>query len=870
MKRRVFLENSILASAGLSVIPQETLISKKSSSASENKATPFQSDWQTQPDRIWLGEMFWANRLQDWHIENGGVKCNVRGQNRSVALLSHELGAQREAFSIKVNFLFLDRKVAGDFIGFRLGSKGPFDDYRSAAVYGKGFNTGIRVDGKWVLGDKVLDSTMSESKFTELLTFEVSGKPVAEGKYSISLRVSNGQNLLAESLEHLVDDNLVQGGIALLSSADTKVQQELTPSARFEHWKVSGLKVNSDASHTYGPIYFAQYTLHNQTVKLSALCAPIGENQKVTLQLKKNGRWENAATSTVDTVSRIAAFRLNDWKSTAPIPYRLVYPILNKEGKSSDYHYEGTIAPAPSADQPVKLGLFSCNCDHGFPDNDLRKHILSHDIDAALFLGDQFYESSGGFGVEATTLERSILDYMRKWQQFGWSYRDTFRHVPCISIPDDHDVYHGNVWGEGGKAARPDGVAYVRQDSGGYKMHPDWVKMVQHTQCSHLPDPYDPTPVKQGIDVYYTSWNWGPLSFAIIEDRKFKSAPQNIFPKEAGIQNGFITNLDFNDESYLSAPQAELLGARQEKFLAEWAADWRHGAKMKILLSQTNFCTLGTLPKNSTGDQAVPTLAIPKLGDYVAGDAPTRDMDSNGWPHSKRNKAVDIIRRGFTLHLAGDQHIASVIRYGVDSHDDAGFVFAGPALNNIFPRRWWPTLADDHKPLSGRPAYTGIFEDGFKNKITVHAAASPRLTGLKPAIIHDRATGYGIVKINPETRETTFECWKRSADPTKSQADGQYDGWPITIQQTDNYGRKPYDYLPNIEITGHSNAVIQVIDEMSKVIEYTLRIKGNEFRPPVFAKGKYTVRVGEPDQNRWREFKGLKPGSEKTIKVNLA
>ncbi|MBU1821553.1 MAG: alkaline phosphatase D family protein, partial [Bacteroidetes bacterium] len=648
-------------------------------------------------------------------------------------------------------------------------------------------------------------------------------------------------------------------------------EQQFTPGARFQNWRVEGPKVAANGTQTYGPIYFAQYTLHNDIVKLSALCAPVGQTGKeVVLELKEGNEWKVAATSPVDPVSLIAAFRLTGWKAAKRVPYRLRYTLLDTKNQSIPYTYEGSIAPAPAPDAPVKLGLFSCNCDHGFPDTDLRKNILHHQIDAALFLGDQFYESSGGFGVEATTMERSILDYMRKWQQFGWSYRDVFRHVPCISIPDDHDVYHGNVWGEGGKAALPEGTAYIRQDSGGYKMHPDWVKMVQETQTSHLPDPYDPTPIKQDISVYYTHWNWGPLSFAIIEDRKFKSAPKNIFPPEAGIQNGFITNLDFKDESYLNAPQAELLGARQEKFLQEWAADWTRGTRMKILLSQTNFCTLATLPENSTGDSIVPRLEIPKPGVYVSGDAPTRDMDSNGWPHSKRNKAVDIIRRGFTVHLAGDQHIGSVVRYGVDTHDDAGFAFAGPALNNTFPRRWFPTLPAGHQPLPNRPTYTGRFEDGFKNKITVHAAASPRQTGLKPAIIHDRATGYGIVKINPESREITFECWKRSADPARPTANSQYDGWPITIQQTDNYGRKAYGYLPSVEVTDYPNPVVQVINEASGEIEYTLRIRGKQFAPPVFEKGKYTLRVGEPDRDNWKSYQGLTPDdSKKNLRVTL-
>ncbi|TDB67460.1 alkaline phosphatase D family protein [Arundinibacter roseus] len=863
MKRRTFLENSLLASAAsLSILPAGAQ-PKKQDSASElpTSLTPYLSNWHTLPDRTWAGETLWANRLQDWQIRSGGLECNVRGKNRSVALLTHELGSQPGTFFIKTDFQFLNPKAPSDLIGLRLGSKGPIDDYRSAAIYGQGLTVGIRADGKWVVGKKTIDSPLNSAQLNEPLTLSMSGQPTTAGMNSLHLKVLKGAALIAETTVQDIDHQQLRGGVALLSHADIAEQQEFSPSARFENWTVEGTRIVADTERTYGPVYFAQYTLHSATVKLSALCAPVGNTaEDVALELRGTNGWHTVATSPVDPVSRIAAFRLTDWQATTPVVYRLKYTLRSSDNQPHVYEYEGSIAPAPPMDQPIKLGLFSCNCDHGFPDADLRKNILHHSIDAALFLGDQFYEASGGFGVEATTLDRSILDYMRKWQQFGWSYRDVFRHVPCISIPDDHDVYHGNVWGEGGKAADAEGTTYARQDSGGYKMHPDWVRMVQQTQTSHLPDPYDPTPIKQGISVYYTHWNWGPLSFAIVEDRKFKSAPKNIFPAVAGIQNGFITNLDFKDKTYLNAPQAELLGPRQEKFLQAWAADWKQGARMKILLSATNFCTLATLPENSTGDQIVPSLPIPKPGEYISGDAPTRDMDSNGWPHSKRNRAVDIIRRGFTLHLAGDQHLASIVHYGVDTHEDAGFAFAGPALNNIFPRRWWPKLPATHQPLPGRPAYTGNFEDGFGNKITVHAAASPRLTGLKPAIIHDRATGYGIVKIDPASRKITLECWKRSADPAQPTAESQYEGWPKTIHQRENYGRTPLAYLPSVEVKDFQDAVVQVINEVSHEIEYTLRIQGTSYRPPVFEKGKYTLRVGDPDRDLWKEFKGLRAG----------
>jgi hypothetical protein len=46
---------------------------------------------------------------------------------------------------------------------------------------------------------------------------------------------------------------------------------------------------------------------------------------------------------------------------------------------------------------------------------------------------------------------------------------------------------------------------------------------------------------------------------------------------------------------------------------------------------------------------------------------------------------------------------------------------------------------------------------------------------------------------------------------------------------------------------------VQVVDESNGEIQYTLRIKGREFRPRVFHAGSYTIRVGDQGQ-RTREF----------------
>ncbi len=134
-----------------------------------------------------------------------------------------------------------------------------------------------------------------------------------------------------------------------------------------------------------------------------------------------------------------------------------------------------------------------------------------------------------------------------------------------------------------------------------------------------------------------------------------------------------------------------------------------------------------------------------------------------------------------------------------------------------------------------------------------------------------RAAGFGVVKFDKKKREITVECWPRNVDITDRKTK-QYPGWPRTINQSDNYSRKAAAYLPTIKVRGQSDPVVQVIDEGSGEIVYTLRIKGTSFRPKVFKAGTYTINVGEPDTGKMKTLKNVQsmPSDEsRTIKVSL-
>ena len=68
------------------------------------------------------------------------------------------------------------------------------------------------------------------------------------------------------------------------------------------------------------------------------------------------------------------------------------------------------------------------------------------------------------------------------------------------------------------------------------------------------------------------------------------------------------------------------------------------------------------------------------------------------------------------------------------------------------------------------------------------------------------------------------------------------------------------------------NPVVQVINESNNEIIYTLRINGTSFRPKVFKKGKYTIKIGEPGTNKMKTLEGvqsLAPDKTRRRRVRL-
>ncbi len=549
-------------------------------------------------------------------------------------------------------------------------------------------------------------------------------------------------------------------------------------------------------------VAFAIYTAERGVLKLTAQLYPLmpDEPREARLEVDRQGQWVEIAKSPVLYPGWSAHFRVDKWDSTQNTKYRV------RHGQSA--MFEGVIRRDPIDKDAIVVANMSCNSSRT---TGLRPEIIEHlkaqDPDLLFFAGDQTYRHT---------------EHTAGWIEFGLQFRDLLRDRPAVTIPDDHDVGHPNLWGENGKLSTLSGNA-----DGGYMYPPEYVNLVQRQQTWHLPDPVDPAPVERGITVYFTRLRLGGVDFAILEDRKFKSGPAGKIPR-MGPRPDHINDPKYDPKS-IDLPGLHLLGERQHKFLDEWSSDWE-GAEVKAVLSQTAFC--GAVHMHG------------KRNDRLLAD-----LDCNGWPQSQRNRALAALRRIQAVHLCGDQHLAVVVKHGIEADADGPYAFTSPALVNTIYGRWWHPEDEQAgpDPVVGSPLpWTGRFKDGLGNRIRMLAYANPE----KIADERERGDGYGLVRFDKRKRKITFECWPRFADARSGQW-SQYPGWPITVDMRDNDGRQAKAYLPELVFPDGVQPVVQVRSEATGEVISTLRVTTPKYQPVVYADGQYTLSVGRDRPGAW-------------------
>lgn len=869
-----------------------------SSSCSRTGNNRYVSEWKQSPDGVWIGPELWANRLQDWKVQDGKLLC-VSTKPMRTAHLTTRRAIERKGNINSSVYVSMDNEGGYSGIpsaGFLIGA-GRDLDYRAASLihhsYGEqaGLYIGLDVSGNLFIRDfekedEYLQYNDSNNEIWDEVYLILSVKPQSDDHYLIKVSaIDPVTNLVIDKLETgNISAERTEGNIALVAHSGSGNSKNTY--FAFSNWQVSGSKLNYEPQHTMGPIMGLQYMLSRSSLKIKVQMMPLAakDEHSLSLDIKVDDNWKNISGATIDTVSCTALFDIEEWDYKNDIPFRVNYNLKRKANHK--YTETGTIKHDPHDRDSITVLSLSCieqiikpdrnrwlGIDAGYfpwttnmlyPHNQLIENLKQFDADLLFFAGDQVYE--GASPTAADTGPNARLDYLYKWYLWCTTYNELTAIIPSVSIPDDHDVYHGNLWGAGGRAT-PEGLrGAAAQDEGGYKMSPSFVNMVQTTQTSHLPDPYDPEPVEQGIGVYYTECNIGGVSFAIIEDRKFKSPPKKFLP-EADIFNGWPRNKNWNARRS-SGTSATLLGKRQLDFLEDWAGDWSGASWMKAVLSQTLFTNLATIPDTAMNDNVIQAAPVPDSGIVITTDKFANDFDSNGWPQQGRNNALKIFRKAFATHIAGDQHLGSTVQYGIDSYNDAGYAIVSPATGCIWSRRW-------HPPVSGRnrkedwPSNLGEFEDGLGNKITVHAVANPHKSKVEPTRHNELSTGYSSIVFDKNNRTIELANWPYYAGPENG---NPFPFWPVRFKQIDNYGRKATAWLPELQVEGMKNPVVKIYRERTGELVYSLRLPGNTFQPKVFFFGNYTIEIGDPDTDRWQTIEAINATSfkqRKAIEVKL-
>jgi hypothetical protein len=727
------------------------------------------ADWGQSHDRVWIGAEYWSNPMEDWRIVDGAVECQSFAGGRNVHWITRQITNPTAGFEMSVIMRRVETKRADGGAGFLLGVKSELNEHRSNAFANNGVPCGLRAGYLFIDGHQVACQLSPDNDVLIKLS-------ASEDQGAVALKLSASQldGADATHIEHNFPAETLLGNIAIANNFDAKANAAQGARYRFRDWSVNGEGVTYHPQQKFGPILWSMYTLSDSrgperfVLKLSALTGPMGveDNHDVELWVQRSEQWESLGISKLDPDAWTATFRIPNWDETVETPYRLVYREAFRDGSTSESEWTGVVKANPVG-RPVRLAALTCQHGYGFPYEPVANNVAKLEPDLVYFSGDQLYESNGGFGIIREPAELAILNYLRKFYMFGWAFRHVMKDAPTLCIPDDHDVFQGNLWGEGGAAMR--NLEQGEASKGGYREPARMVNVVHKTNAAHHPEPFSGEPAQQNISVYYGDVVYGNVSFAVIADRQFKSGPERV--NAGGKRVDHVVERD-RDTHHLDKPGLVLLGERQHAFLRQWVDDWR-GHEMKVLLSQTVFAGVATHHGRYDG--------------YLKAD-----LDSGGWPQTPRNEAIKILRSGMPLHVNGDQHLTSLVQYGVDRQRDSNWSFCTPAISAGYPRWWRPDEVG--MPHANRPQHglsdTGEYLDGFGNKLYVYCVGNPAVGKEKNRyqLAHQKGSGFGFVTIDTEAKTYRIESFRFLIDATSGAAENQFPGWPVVIHQRENKG----------------------------------------------------------------------------------
>ncbi len=490
-------------------------------------------------------------------------------------------------------------------------------------------------------------------------------------------------------------------------------------------------------------ILWAQYTQDRDMMRLMVhLDALPSEPEAADVKLKlkaSDDTWMVAGVQPMYTLTSTALFVLNNWPRHQAVRYQV---------SCGDSKLEGVFRAEPQPDEKVKMVGLSCLAEHRWPWKEAIDSIASYDPDILFFSGDQVYSYFGFSSPEqrpqnSADMYVAMDRYLDQYRRFGLAFRDLLKDRPSIFITDDRDLNSRGLWGAGGLRRKSD------KNTLGYPSHLNWVNAVEFLQTGTLPAPHDKGPHGDGVLAYYTQLQYGGVDFAILEDRKFKSSPEEALllpnvqeklgPESVDMSRyGLVKNSDF-DCDLLDGDGLQLLGPEQEDFLEKWCRQLERSDRIGAILTQSPWVQM-----------AMCTSKFP-------------DLHSNGWPQAGRRRAVAAIKEAPVLLIHGDSHLGAIMRYSSESKWGQGpLAYSLPAFSEYVSRSWQPSKAGFQK-TEGAPDYTGGFFDCFGNPLTVNCVAN-------------KQNGFGVITFDPAEKSAIIEL--RPLDENCRPLEKPVVGWP--------------------------------------------------------------------------------------------
>jgi alkaline phosphatase D len=764
-----------------------------SASAAEYEKISSWDEWERLPERRWLGSGFWGNRLQDWQVRDGKLvytSASLR-MPKTVHSLKWQAGTEHKPFRMKTTVTIPCVANKG-FAGFLVGAGQGKLDWRGASTVsgtpgtGGGIMATIDFQGENALhirnnndsdpvhlakpfSDEVTEKVPSLEKVAQIVVLLLESIPQEDGTCTLRLECWNaGESKLLGAVEKSgIPSADLAGNIGLVAHGG-KVGSEVT----FGDWQVGGDRLLQHKGRGFGPVAGALYALSGDRLKIGVQLIPLGvhgspvpDNLKVDIQKKGTLRWKTIASETLSTDDYHQLFVFDGWDGSRPAKMRVVFKDL--DGTVHTYPFTVQAEPKPGASVSCAAytgmganGLYAQtpNPEPGsgempigkwtssnvwFPFEQVVERSARSEADILFFTGDQIYENRPS---KADPSMNPVEDYLYKFLMWHWAFQDITSTHPSILQTDDHDVYHGDLFGE-------DKLGNTQSDQhGGYHKSREFVNMVHKTMTSHLPDTLEPAPSKRtGLTNYYTTFDYGDVSFFVLEDRKFKKGAKS-------------SDADY-PETYL--------GYIQLDHLRKWCETPMPG-KRKCLVAQTIYAAM--------------SLSAEGTFPY--------DWDVNAMYVDERNEIVKMLADANAVILCGDQHLCTFSRLGYtdpankgkaikpEEYSNGPYQFSVPPVGNVFWRWFYP--ADGVRELDHTESdlsYVGGFRDFFGNPFTMLAVANPEREELQKQGIRIRylvtadeaadnahlkrtckGDGFGILRFDMENLKMVAEAWPLDGD----------------------------------------------------------------------------------------------------------